>query len=68
MTCQLRRLLPGVKAHDDARTELAATRAELDRVRRQWPDIHEVVERLKRHRERNGFSESIAAIYRGGRR
>lgn len=52
--------------HEDVR-KLEATRAELDRVQRQWPVIHDVVAMLTRHRERNGFSESIAQIYRGGR-
>ena len=67
MTCKLRRLLPGHRAHVDARADLQASRAELQRVRGQWPVIHEVVALLKQHRERNGFSESIAAIYRGGK-
>lgn len=52
--------------HEDVQ-KLEETKAELDRVQRQWPVIHEVVALLKHHRERNGFSESIASIYRGGR-
>jgi hypothetical protein len=44
---------------------LEQTKAELARVQRQWPIIHDVVEALTRHHERNGFSESIAHIYRG---
>lgn len=66
MTWDLRRLIPGLKAHDDARNQLEASRAELDRVRGQWPYIHDLTALLKRRHERNGFSEAIAAIYRGG--
>jgi Trp operon repressor len=51
--------------HEDLR-RLAETKAELERVRRQWPIVHDLVATLTHHRERNGFSESIAHIYRGG--
>jgi len=67
MRLNLRRILPGLRAHDEARAQLEATRAELARVRGQWPLVHEIVERFTRHRERNGFSEAIANVYRGGK-
>lgn len=52
--------------HRDEVRKLRETEAELERVRRQWPVVHVAVDALTRHRERNGFSESIAHIYRGG--
>jgi hypothetical protein len=60
------RLLMWRARHRDELRKLAETKAELDRVQRQWPLIHDIVATFTRHRERNGFSESIAHIYRGG--
>lgn len=62
----IRRLWWRTRHREDLR-KLEETRAELERVQHQWPVIHDVVAALTRHRERNGFSESIAHIYRGGR-
>lgn len=62
---RLRWMLWRARHREDIR-KLRETEAELERVRGQWPDVHEIVEVLTRHRQRNHFSESIANIYRGG--
>lgn len=53
------------RRYNEARQGLERAERELERVRRQWPLVHEAVGLLKAHTERNHFSESIAHIYRG---
>lgn len=59
------RWLPFHRGYEQAKQGLQATERELERVRRQWPLVHELVGALRAHTERNHFSESIAHIYRG---
>lgn len=54
--------------HREELRKLEETRAENERVSRQWPMVHHFVALFDHHRERNGFSERIAAIYREGHR
>lgn len=61
---RFRLLLWRARHHEELR-KLEETRAELDRVNRQWPIVHALVATLSHHHARNGFSESIAHIYRG---
>lgn len=38
---------------------LAAARAHLERIRAQWPAVHEAVATLDAHSRRNGFADAI---------
>jgi hypothetical protein len=52
--------------HHEELRKLEETKAELERVQRQWPDVLHFAAFSDHHRKRNGFSEAMAAIYRGG--
>lgn len=50
----------------DAKAEEALRQAEqrLEKVRGQWPDVHEAAAESRLHKRRNHFSDTIAKIYR----
>lgn len=54
------------RARERAEQELDQMRSETEQTRAQTPAFRDLGERLARARERNHFSESIAALYRGG--
>lgn len=38
---------------------LEESQAKLKKIRDQWPAVHEAAATMRRHRERNGFTEAI---------
>ena len=48
----------------DAVEELRKAERELEKVREQWADVHEVAAESRFHKRRNHFAEAIAYIYR----
>jgi hypothetical protein len=47
--------------------ELEQARDQLEKVRRQWPDVRREVATSDAHRRRNHISEAIASLYLGGK-
>lgn len=56
---------PWRRKDDIEKEALREARRELERVRDQWPNVHEQAAESRMHKRRNHFGESIAKIYRG---
>ena len=50
---------------DEERQALEETIQARDKIRGRWPEVREAAASMHRHRERNHFAATIAAVYRG---
>jgi len=50
----------------DVRPDVAGAREQLDRIKRQRPDVDALVEALIREKRLNSFTANATAMFRGG--
>lgn len=55
------------KKRQPDKPDVAGARADLERIRRQRPDVDALVDALKRERQLNNFTANVIVSFRGGR-
>ena len=56
---------PWQRRADVAQTEHEHAEGRLERAEADWPQVHAVVERVRRERELNGWTSAIVTIFEG---
>ncbi|HLT10470.1 MAG TPA: hypothetical protein VK028_06650 [Micromonosporaceae bacterium] len=56
----------GALTVEEARRARESSEALLNQVRQRWPEIEQVADALRQHRERNGFAELFSRALGGG--
>lgn len=57
---------PRIKRQSD-KPDVEGAREQLERIKRQRPDVDALVDALKRERRLNNFTANVTVMFRGGR-